>query len=175
MNKYAVFHILDTPYFYGKDKDTLVVRVRVARNDVKECYIYYKDRYDWENQYSKKAMNVVAETEFFTYYQTEISVFRNRYRYYFEFINMNGEGFQYNERGFVNPEFKYNDMNSFQFPYIAEGDLYKEIKWLQEAVVYQIFPDRFYNGNPSINIEGTSQWGKGKVHRRSKRTGRKGT
>lgn len=120
-------------------------------------------------------MNVVAETEFFTYYQTEISVFRNRYRYYFEFINMNGEGFQYNERGFVNPEFKYNDMNSFQFPYIAEGDLYKEIKWLQEVVVYQIFPDRFYNGNPSINIEGTSQWGKGKVHRRSKRTGRKGT
>ena len=136
MNKYAVFHILDTPYSYGKDKDTLVVRVRVARNDVKECYIYYKDRYDWENQYSKKAMNVVAETEFFTYYQTEISVFRNRYRYYFEFINMNGEGFQYNERGFVNPEFKYNDMNSFQFPYIAEGDLYKEIKWLQEVVAY---------------------------------------
>ena len=167
MNKYAVFHILDTPYSYGKDKDTLVVRVRVARNDVKECYIYYKDRYDWENPYNKKAMNVVAETELFTYYQTEISVFRNRYRYYFEFIDMNEESFKYNERGFVNPEFKYNDMNSFQFPYIAEEDLYKEIKWLQEAVVYQIFPDRFYNGNPAINLQGTGQWGKGKVHRRS--------
>lgn len=44
MNKHAVFHVLDTPYAYGKDKDTLVVRVRVARNDVNECYIYYKDR-----------------------------------------------------------------------------------------------------------------------------------
>ena len=53
-------------------------------------------------------------------------------------------------------------MNSFQFPYIAEEDLYKEIKWLQEAVVYQIFPDRFYNGNPAINLQGTGQWGKGK-------------
>lgn len=167
MNKYAVFHILDTPYSYGKDKDTLVVRVRVARNDVKECYIYYKDRYDWENPYSKQAMNVIAETELFTYYQTEISVFRNRYRYYFEFIDMNEESFQYNERGFVNPEFKYNDMNSFQFPYIAEEDLYKEVNWLQEAVVYQIFPDRFYNGDNSIDVEGTDQWGKGKVHRRS--------
>lgn len=167
MNKYAVFHILDTPYSYGKDKDTLVVRVRVARNDVKECYIYYKDRYDWENPYSKKSMNVVAETEFFTYYQTEISVFRNRYRYYFEFIDMNEESFQYNERGFVNPEFKYNDMNSFQFPYIAEEDLYKEVNWLQESVVYQIFPDRFHNGDPSIDVEGTGQWGKGKIHKRS--------
>ena len=167
MNKYAVFHILDTPYSYGKDKDTLIVRVRVARNDVKECYIYYKDRYDWENPYSKQAMNVIAETELFTYYRTEISVFRNRYRYYFEFIDMNEESFQYNERGFVNPEFKYNDMNSFQFPYIAEEDLYKEVNWLQEAVVYQIFPDRFYNGDNSIDVEGTDQWGKGKVHRRS--------
>lgn len=63
---------------------------------------------------------------FFTYYQTEISVFRNRYRYYFEFIDMNEETFQYNERGFVNQEFEYNDMNSFQFTYIAEEDLYEE-------------------------------------------------
>lgn len=167
MNKYAVFHVLDTPYSYGKDKDTLVVRVRVARNDIKECYVYYKDRYDWENPYNKKSMEIVAETELFTYYQTEISVFRNRYRYYFEFIDMNNEILQYNERGFINKEFNYNDMNSFQFPYIAEEDLYREVKWLQEAIVYQIFPDRFCNGDSSINIEGTSQWGKGKIHRRS--------
>lgn len=167
MNKHAVFHVLDTPYSYGKDKDTLVVRVRVARNDIKECYIYYKDRYDWENEYNKKAMNIVAETEFFTYYQAEISVFRNRYRYYFEFIDSNFEKFQYNERGFINKDFNYNDMNSFQFPYIAEEDLYQEINWLQESVVYQIFPDRFCNGDSSIDIEGTSEWGKGRVHRRS--------
>lgn len=167
MNKYAVFHVLDTPYSYGKDKDTLVVRVRVARNDIKECYIYYKDRYDWENEYNKKAMNIVAETEFFTYYQAEISVFRNRYRYYFEFIDSNFEKFQYNERGFINKDFNYNDMNSFQFPYIAEEDLYQGINWLQESVVYQIFPDRFCNGDSSIDIEGTSEWGKGRVHRRS--------
>lgn len=167
MNKHAVFHVLDTPYAYGKDKDTLVVRVRVARNDVNECYIYYKDRYDWENPYLKKKMIVVAETELFTYYQAEISVFRNRYRYYFEFIDNNNQRFEYNERGFVNREFKYNDMNSFQFPYIAEEDLYYEEKWLQESVVYQIFPDRFCNGDSNINVEGTLPWGKGKVHKRS--------
>ena len=152
MNKYAVFHILDTPYAYGKDKDTLIVRVRVARNDIKKCYIHYKDRYDWENSYRKKEMVIVAETELFTYYQVEVSVFRNRYRYYFEFIDNNDESFEYNERGFVNKNFKYNDMNSFQFPYIAEEDLYEEEKWLQESIIYQIFPDRFCNGDNSKNI-----------------------
>ena len=40
------------------------------------------------------------------------------------FIDNNDESFEYNERGFVNKNFKYNDMNSFQFPYIAEEDLY---------------------------------------------------
>lgn len=167
MNKYAVFHVLDTPYAYGKDKDTLIVRVRVARNDIKKCYIHYKDRYDWENSYRKKEMVIVAETELFTYYQVEVSVFRNRYRYYFEFIDNNDESFEYNERGFVNKNFKYNDMNSFQFPYIAEEDLYEEEKWLQESIIYQIFPDRFCNGDNSKNIEGTLSWGKGKVNTKS--------
>ena len=167
MNKYAVFHVLDTPYAYGKDKDTLIVRVRVARNDIKKCYIHYKDRYDWENSYRKKEMLIVAETELFTYYQVEVSVFRNRYRYYFEFIDNNDESFEYNERGFVNKNFKYNDMNSFQFPYIAEEDLYEEEKWLQESIIYQIFPDRFCNGDNSKNIEGTLSWGKGKVNTKS--------
>lgn len=167
MNKYAVFHVLDTPYAYGKDKDTLIVRVRVARNDIKKCYIHYKDRYDWENSYRKKEMVIVAETELFTYYQVEVSVFRNRYRYYFEFIDNNDESFEYNERGFVNKNFKYNDMNSFQFPYIAEEDLYEEEKWLQESIIYQIFPDRFCNGDNSKNTEGTLSWGKGKVNTKS--------
>lgn len=165
MNKYAVYHTLDTPYAYGKDKDTLVVRVRVARNDVKECFIYYKDRYDWDNPYKKKSMEVVAETELFSYFQTEVSVFRNRYRYYFQFIDMEEKVYEYNERGFVKNSFEYNDMNSFQFPYIAEEDLYNEVKWLQEATVYQIFPDRFCNGDSSINPSDVKPWGKGKVGR----------
>ena len=163
MNKYAVYHVLDTPYSYPKDKNTLIVRVRVAKNDVKECYVYYKDRYDWQNPYNKKEMKVIAETELFTFYETEISVFRDRYRYFFEFIDMDGETYEYNERGFVNKAFKYNDMNSFQFPYIAEEDVYNQEKWLQESIVYQIFPDRFCNGDPSINSENVTEWGKGRV------------
>ena len=105
MNKYAVYHVLDTPYSYPKDKNTLIARVRVAKNDVKECYVYYKDRYDWQNPYNKKEMKVIAETELFTFYETEISVFRDRYRYFFEFIDMDGETYEYNERGFVNKAF----------------------------------------------------------------------
>lgn len=163
MNKHAVYHVLDTPYSYGKDMDTLIVRIRVARNDVKICDIYYRDRYNWDDSFNIKEMNIVAETELFTYYQTEISLDKNRYRYYFRLVDMEDKEFIYLERGFAEVDYKYKDMNAFQFPYIAEEDLYKEEKWLQESVVYQIFPDRFNNGNPSINSENVLSWGKGKT------------
>ena len=167
MNKHAVYHILDVPYAYGKDRDTLVLRIRVAKNDIKECSILYKCRYEWESEYKRKNMNVVAETELFTYYEAEISIDKNRYRYYFELKDNNDDVFIYNERGFENNSYEYKDLVAFQFPYIAEEDLYKEEKWLQEAVVYQIFPDRFFNGNELINPKGVKEWGKGKVDKRS--------
>ena len=167
MNKHAVYHILDVPYAYGKDKDTLVLRIRVAKNDIKECSVLYKCRYEWDSEYKRKNMKVVAETELFTYYEAEISIDKNRYRYYFELKDNNDDVFIYNERGFENNSYEYKDLAAFQFPYIAEEDLYKEEKWLQEAVVYQIFPDRFFNGNELINPKGVKEWGKGKVDKRS--------
>lgn len=167
MNKHAVYHILDVPYAYGKDRDTLVLRIRVAKNDIKECSVLYKCRYEWESEYKRKNMNVVAETELFTYYEAEISIDKNRYRYYFELKDNNDDVFIYNERGFENNSYEYKDLAAFQFPYIAEEDLYKEEKWLQEAVVYQIFPDRFFNGNELINPKGVKEWGKGKVDKHS--------
>lgn len=163
MNKHAVYHVLDTPYSYGKDMNTLIVRIRVARNDIKTCTIYYKDRYDWQDAYNSKEMVVVAETELFTYYQTEISLDKGRYRYYFLLLDKEDKEFLYLERGFTKVNYPYKDMNGFQFPYIAEEDLYKEEKWLQESVVYQIFPDRFNNGDPSINPKDVLPWGKGKT------------
>lgn len=167
MNKHAVYHILDVPYAYGKDRDTLVLRIRVAKNDIKECSVLYKCRYEWDSEYKRKNMKVVAETELFTYYEAEISIDKNRYRYYFELKDNNDDVFIYNERGFENNSYEYKDLAAFQFPYIAEEDLYKEEKWLQEAVVYQIFPDRFFNGNELINPKGVKEWGKGKVDKHS--------
>ncbi|MDO4536027.1 MAG: glycoside hydrolase family 13 protein [Clostridium perfringens] len=168
MNKYGIFHVLDIPYSYGKDPDTLSVRIRTCKNDIKICKIYYKDRYDYTSPYKTKNMSIVAETNLFTYYETSISVKWNRYRYFFELTDFNNVTTIFTERGFIDE--KYDNTNqkrglsntllttAFQFPYIAKEDIYEESKWLQEAVVYQIFPDRFCNGNSSINPNNTKPW-----------------
>ena len=159
MNKHAIYHIPDAPYAYGKDIDTLTVRLRVAKDDVKVCKIYYKDRYDENNPFENREMSIIAETDLFSYFQEDISLFRNRYRYFFELIDHDGNYYVYDERGIRVGTAEGTSVTPFQFAYIAKGDLYEESSWLQESVAYQIFVDRFCNGDSSINPENTMKWG----------------
>ena len=158
MNKHAIYHIPDTPYAYGKDIETLTVRIKVAKNDVVSCKIYYKDRYDESNPFQSKDMKVTAETELCSFFQEDISLFRNRYKYFFELVDNDGNQYIYDERG-IRVGNAYSTLTPFQYAYIAEGDLYEESQWLQESVAYQIFVDRFCNGDESTDPDATMKWG----------------
>lgn len=157
MNKYAIYHISDVPYAYGKDIGTLKVRLRTACGDIKSCKVHYKDRYDWENPFCKEEMFIAEKTQLFDFYEADISICKSRYRYFFELTDMNGDTIYYNERGF------HKDMpkedGAFQFAYLCSADLYKSVKWAQEGIVYQIFPERFCNGNKGNDPAGTYPWG----------------
>lgn len=159
MNKHAIYHITDVPYAYAKDTNTLCVRIKTAKNDINRCILHYKDRYDWVNPFKAKDMKVVLSTKLFDFYETEISVYRDRYRYYFELIDKDGNRAFLDDRGLRDYEVDKKEITSFQYAYIAPDDVYKESSWLQESVVYQIFVDRFYNGDKSNDPEGTLEWG----------------
>ncbi|MBU3158254.1 alpha-glycosidase [Clostridium frigoris] len=159
MNKYAIYHITEPPYAYGKDLNTLVLRLRTAKDDIKKCNLYYKDRYNFQDPYNACEMKVTARANLFDYFEAEISVARNRYKYYFELIDLNNNKIYFDERGFSNEAPTLKQFTAFQFAYLARGDVYKESTWLQESVVYQIFPDRFYSADKSINPRNTDKWG----------------
>ncbi|MGH4119355.1 alpha-glycosidase [Clostridium sp.] len=159
MNKHAIYHITETPYAYGKDLNTLVLRIRTAKDDIKKCNLYYKDRYNWVDPYDVKEMEITSQSELFDYYETMVSVEKNRYRYYFELIDLNNNTTYFDERGFRTNSLAENEQTAFQFAYLAQGDLYEEATWLQESVVYQIFPDRFCNGNESNDPKNITPWG----------------
>ncbi|NMF04386.1 glycoside hydrolase family 13 protein [Clostridium beijerinckii] len=159
MNKHAIYHILDTPYAYAKDIDTLSVTLRAAKNDIKICNIHYKSRYDWENSFNIKKMKIKDTNNLFDFFSTDISIERNRYRYFFELIDNEGNRFFLDERGLRGEEIRRKEATAFQYPYIAKPDVYNEEKWLQEAIVYQIFVDRFCNGDKSNDPENVAKWG----------------
>jgi cyclomaltodextrinase len=159
MNKYAIYHITETPYAYGINLNTLLLRIRTAKDDVKKCYVHYKSRYNFQDPYYVKEMKILAQADLFDYFEAEISVERNRYRYYFELIDINNNKIYFDERGFSENPLVFDQFTAFQFAYLAEGDIYEESTWLQESVAYQIFVERFNNGDTNNDPENTAKWG----------------
>jgi cyclomaltodextrinase / maltogenic alpha-amylase / neopullulanase len=159
MNKHAIYHVTDVPYAYGVDEKTLFVRIRTANTDVKKAIIYYKDRYDWENPFKAEEMLLSESDELFDYFEAEISVEENRYRYYFELQDKNDKSIFLSERGLTEDIREPKEQGAFQFAYLNPADIYKSPAWAQEGIVYQIFPDRFNNADKSNDPEGTLQWG----------------
>lgn len=165
MNRYAIYHTPNVPYAYAKNNDTLTVRLRAGKGDLSCCRVYYKCRYDWDSQFNVKDMKLMAQDELFDYYESDLQIEKNRYRYYFELIDMEGNKLYFDERGVSEQELarerelERKEDTAFQYAYIGKADVYDESKWLQESIVYQIFPDRFYNGDKSNDPENTKAWG----------------
>ncbi|MDT8717082.1 glycoside hydrolase family 13 protein [Clostridium sp. 19966] len=159
MNKYAIYHQLEAPYVYGIDEDTLVIRLRTAKGDLRRCRIYYKDRYDWEKPYDVKAMNIADTSDLFDYYEAKITIKEKRFRYIFELEDNLGDTLFLNERGLVKELAEPVEQNGFQFPYLNSADLYESPTWMKEGIVYQIMPDRFCNGDKSNDPKDVMPWG----------------
>jgi neopullulanase len=48
--------------------------------------------------------------------------------------------------------------NYFKMPFFQEVDRFKSIPWVQNTIWYQIFPERFENGDSANDNEGTLPW-----------------
>lgn len=159
INRQAIYHISDIPFAYPKDKDHIHIRLRTAKDDFKKVELLYKDRYDFTYDYKREEMEIESSSDLFTFYSIEVNVLRNRYRYLFKLTDKSNKEYYFDERGIHDILREHPEVMSFQFPYIGEADVYEEHKFLSEAVVYQIFPERFSNGDESNDPEGTEPWG----------------
>ncbi len=89
------------------------------------------------------AMYRLHATELFDYYETTVSLHDKQISYYFE-IRQGGECVICNRQGVVdqnNPYFNFCIIPGFSTP-----------SWAKGAVMYQIFVDRFYNGDTSNDV-----------------------
>lgn len=148
MNIHAIHHRIGTEYCFPISKDRAVVRVRTAKNDFIKATIFYHFSYRFnrgdKTLYSGDMIKLASD-ELFDYYEYEIPLVENGLRYYFGFDDKlyYGAYSVYKERP---QEF----FQSFVLPYIAEQDIFTVPSWARDAVVYQIFPDRFHTGSPTL-------------------------
>lgn len=157
MNLSAVYHIPKSNFAFAYRKNILYIRIRVAKDDMKSVHIIYGIKYDWQNKKRKQMEKVLSDAEF-DYYEYQIKTNDTRIGYYFELKSLD-KIIYYTEAGFVD---EFNDEKAycyfFQYPYINEIDVHKIPKWVSETNFYQIFVERFYNGNPQNSPENLDDW-----------------
>lgn len=165
MNLHAVYHRPYSEYAYAYSDTELHLRLRTAKNDVQTVKVTIGNKFYWQKTKKTFEMRKIASDTLFDYYQYAYHTEDPRIGYYFDLYN-GAEKTTFTEAGFL-PCFDEErfDKLFFQYPYINKADVHRVPSWVQNAVFYQIFPDRFYNGDPSNDPEHLTKWGKAPGHR----------
>lgn len=161
MLKEAIYHRPKDNYAYAYDEKTIHIRIRTKRDDVQSATLIYGDPYDWKDGKwitSSTPMKKTGSTALFDFWSISIEPKFKRLRYGFE-LQAETETLIYVERGFFSNIPNDDVGNFFCFPFIHAHDVFKAPSWIKDTVWYQIFPERFANGDLALNPENTLPWG----------------
>jgi len=146
----AIYHRPYSEFAFPIDPDTLVIRLRTAKNDINNCILIYHEKYDF-TQRGKAKMNKVASDEMFDYYEVELNVGIKRFKYMFYLEDVYSVKW-YSNDGFFDymPQWGH-----FTYSYICKEDIFEEVEWFCNSTIYQIFPDRFAKVPPDTSSVGS--------------------
>lgn len=116
--------------------DIVKIRFRTSENNVDAVYCVCEDQ--------KTIMDFAYAENGFDYYEIEIPVEEETIYYYFEIVSGRIRCF-FGESGLAKEEPTYSQFS------IVPG--FHTPKWAKGAVMYQIYVDRFCNGDPSNDVE----------------------
>ena len=115
--------------------DTVNIRIRTKKNNVDFVYLVYDD--------VKHPMGWIESKDGFDYYGTDVKLGNETIRYYFEIISGKIHCY-YTQVGVtreIDEHYCFGIVPGFKTP-----------DWAKGAVMYQIFVDRFNNGDPTNDV-----------------------
>ncbi|WP_114570478.1 glycoside hydrolase family 13 protein [Exiguobacterium flavidum] len=175
MFREAVFHRAMSPFVYKYDEKTIHIRLQTKKGDIDEAILIWGDPYDWHTEHPddndwnfdptksnywntrETPMARSGSDDLYDYWFIAVEPPYRRLRYGFKLSDGN-ETLVYTERGWF--ETKPLDDTGYYFcvPFLNKVDVFKAPDWVKDTVWYQIFPDRFANGDPANDPEGTLPW-----------------
>ncbi|OAO79257.1 Neopullulanase [Anoxybacillus flavithermus] len=161
MLKEAIYHRPKDAFAYAYDERTLHIRLRTKKDDVDAVYLLFGDPYVWEDgawQFDKQPMQKSGCDALFDYWFIAVQPPYRRLRYGFE-LHAQGNMLIYTEKGFYEEAPTDDTAYYFCFPFLNRIDVFDAPSWVKDTVWYQIFPERFANGNPRLNPPNTLPWG----------------
>lgn len=164
MNTAAFYHRPESEYAYLYSKDTMHIRLRTAKHDVQSVSVLMGDPYlihqeKWYQQESP--MKLLASTDIYDYWLIETSAKHKRLQYAFHITGVDGLEAYYTDRGVYPFDSEIISIPNlyFRMPFFQEIDRAKSPEWVRKTIWYQIFPERFANGDKGNDPVGTLPWG----------------
>lgn len=161
----AIYHQPKSQYAYAYNKETLHIRVRTKRDDMDRVSVVWGDKYNFApEKITTTKMTIFAQDNLFDYYQVAIKPPFRRCAYAFKFekedqiVFLNEVGFTKDKLSSSGVGMLWSPSGMFEFPFLNPVDVHTPPDWVKDAVFYQIFPERFANGDPSINPEKVEAW-----------------
>jgi cyclomaltodextrinase len=157
MLKEAVFHRPKLNWSFAYDERTIVLRLRTKRDDAIGAEVYYGDKFQPLSHMRTAPMRKLISDEMFDYWEADVVPEFRRLAYAFQ-IASKTEKLWYSEKGF-SKEPPEEHFGMFEFPFHHVSELFQPPAWVKDAVFYQIFPERFANGDSSNDPEDVLPWG----------------
>ena len=157
MKEEALLYLETEEFIYPVSRKCLCVRFRAAKGDLARCSVIFYDRTDR----SKQRYGILERKyrdRLFDYYSARVSFPKiARYQTYYFCLEDTDHEIRYLGRSGLQKEPPVEDC--FEYLYTNETDVVTTPSWAEGMVCYQIFPERFCNGDPSNDPEGTQVWG----------------
>ena len=161
MNKYAIAHAIESNYSFPLTKDQYVVRLRVSKVDnIDHVYVLYGAKHLFQRKRKRKELKRLYEDKEFAYYEAILKLEDYRLAYIFQ-IESEGLIYYLSSDG-LEKEYNFNTSyyNFFQMAYVNEIDITKEVSWVKDAIIYEIFVERFERSKEDKNGDYiTLSWG----------------
>ncbi len=156
----AVYHRPKDNYAYACTNNELHIQIRTKKNDVSNVTIILGDPYHWEDgtwMNTQEEMVQKGSDRLFDYWITKVKPPYKRLRYGFLLKNQDEQAFLGDKGFYDTPPSDIGEY--FCFPFINNIDIFRAPEWVKNTVWYQIFPERFANGNTDNDPEGVLEWG----------------
>ena len=162
----AIYHRTANQYAYPLNQDELIINLKTGY-DVDRVYIIQGDPYLAGIMGGKEQWQGAREEIFYKkrlkshiWWTTTLRPPFKRLKYYFELWS-GDEKIYYFENGFYTEEDLHHngtDLSYFIVPWMNDVDIFKTPAWVNDTVWYQIFPERFSNGDKSNDPVGVKPW-----------------
>lgn len=117
------------------DSEPVTIYIRTAKDNVENVCMRLR--------HQDYPMTISHSDELFDYFAVTLPCIKERIKYYFKIVK-NDKLYYYNKRGLY-PDFDAH----YNFTVIPN---FKIADWAKSPVMYQIYVDRFYNGDPSNDV-----------------------